>query len=205
MRTILKEMKPFGWTVLGIVIFTFCSVLADLQLPNLLSNIINKGIVEENTAYIVEIGLLMIAFALFSAICNMFNGFLSSRMSTGIGRNLRRKVFIKVESFSLHEFDQFGTASLITRTTNDINQVQQFMMMFMRVVLQAPIMAVGGIIMAVSKNAGLSAIIFASMAVLITVVFLIARRAMPLSQTMQKKLDNVNRVMREKLTGIRVI
>lgn len=79
MRTILKEMKPFGWTVLGIVIFTFCSVLADLQLPNLLSNIINKGIVEENTAYIVEIGLLMIAFALFSAICNMFNGFLSSR------------------------------------------------------------------------------------------------------------------------------
>lgn len=205
MRTIFRELKPFKLTVTGIVILTFCGVLADLQLPNLLSNIINKGIVLSDSPYIIRIGITMILFAVLSAVCNMLNGFLSSRMSTGLGRNLRRKLFVKVESFSLHEFDQIGTASLITRTTNDITQVQTFMMMFMRVVLQAPIMAVGGIFMAVSKNAGLSAIIFAAMLVLVTVVLIIANKALPISKSMQKKLDNVNRVLREKLTGIRVI
>ncbi|WP_312641934.1 ABC transporter ATP-binding protein [Hydrogenoanaerobacterium sp.] len=205
MRTVFKELKSFKIAVLGVVILTFCGVLADLQLPNLLSNIINKGIVTGDNPYIIRIGLMMIAFAVLSAICNLINGFLSSRISTGLGRNLRRKVFVKVESFSLHEFDQIGTASLITRTTNDITQVQTFMMMFMRIVLQAPVMAIGGIFMAVSKNAGLSAIIFASILVLVTVVVVVASKAMPLSKSMQKKLDTINRVLREKLTGIRVI
>ncbi len=205
MRSIFKELKSFKLAVFGIVLLTFSSVLADLQLPNLLSNIINKGIVEGNNPYIIRIGLIMIAFALLSAVCNLFNGFLAARLSTGLGRNLRRKLFVKVEGFSLHEFDQIGTASLITRTTNDITQVQNFMMMFMRIVLQAPIMAIGGIFMAVSKNAGLSVIIFLSITVLVTVVLVIASKAMPLSKSMQKKLDAINRVLREKLTGIRVI
>lgn len=205
MRTVFKELKPFKIGVIIIVVLTLCGVLADLQLPNLLSNIINQGIVNSDTAMIVRIGLLMILFAVISAVCNTINGFFSSRLSMGLGRNLRRKIFVKVESFSLHEFDQIGTASLITRTTNDITQVQMFMMMFLRVILQAPVMAVGGIFMAVSKNAGLSVIIFASMALLTTLVMLIARKAMPLSKSMQKKLDNVNRVLREKLMGIRVI
>lgn len=205
MRTVFKELKPFKIGVIIIVVLTLCGVLADLQLPNLLSNIINQGIVTEDTAMIVRIGLMMILFAVISAVCNTINGFFSSRLSMGLGRNLRRKIFVKVESFSLHEFDQIGTASLITRTTNDITQVQMFMMMFLRIILQAPVMAVGGIFMAVSKNAGLSVIIFISMALLTALVALIAGKAMPLSKSMQKKLDNVNRVLREKLMGIRVI
>lgn len=205
MRTIFKEMGAFKLTVAGITVLTFLSVLADLQLPNLLSNIINIGIVNGDNAYIIRIGLFMILFAVFSSIAHMINGFLSARMSSGLGRNLRKKLFVKVESFSLHEFDEFGTASLITRTTNDITQVQSFMMMLMRVALQAPLMAIGGIAMAVSKNAGLSLIIFSAVAVLAVVVITVARKALPISTSMQKKLDNVNRVLREKLTGIRVI
>lgn len=205
MLRMLKELKPFRTSVLIIVALTFASVLADLQLPNLLSRIINQGIVQSNTTMIWQTGLLMILFAVGSALCRLINGFFSSRLSTGIGRNLRSKIFRQIEGFSLHEFDKFGTASLITRTTNDITQVQMFLMMFMAVVLQAPIMAIGGIIMAVSKNLNLSVLIFIAVVVLLTVVALIAKCVMPLSRSMQKKLDNVNRVLREKLTGIRVI
>lgn len=205
MGTILKELGAFKATVISIIVLTFCGVLADLQLPNLLSNIINIGIVNSDSAYVVRVGLYMVLFAVLSAVAHMINGFLSSKMSSGLGRNLRRKLFVKTESFSLHEFDRFGTASLITRTTNDITQVQGFTMMFMRVALQAPVMAIGGVIMAVSKNAGLSFVILGSVTVLAFVVTIVARKALPISTSMQKKLDNVNCVLREKLTGIRVI
>ena len=205
MRTMFRELKPFRFAVIGIFFLTVVAVLADLQLPDLLSNLINIGIVEQDKAYIVQIGLIMVVAALISAACNIAIGYYSSRLSCGLGRNLRRKLFVKVESFSLHEFDQIGTSSLITRTTNDITQVQNFMMMFLRIVLQAPLMAAGGIIMAVGKNAGLSLIIFVAMAVMFGLVMLIAGKAMPLSKSMQKKLDRVNQVFREQLTGIRVI
>lgn len=205
MRTMFRELKPFKFSVVCIFILTVVAVLADLQLPDLLSNLINIGIVEQNKQYIINIGLIMAGAALLSAACNIGIGYFSSRMACGLGRNLRRKLFVKVESFSLHEFDQIGTSSLITRTTNDITQVQNFMMMFMRIVLQAPLMAAGGIIMAVGKNAGLSFIILIAMAVMFGLVMLIANKAMPLSQSMQKKMDRVNQVFREQLTGIRVI
>src|SRR5699024_9137874 len=129
----------------------------------------------------------------------------SSKVSMGLGRDIRRKVFTHVEKFSLQEFDEVGTASLITRTTNDITQIQQVVMMMLRMVITAPLMMAGGIIMAVSKDAKLSLVVLLVMPFLVVTILFILKKGMPLFKAVQKRLDKLNLVMRENLTGIRVI
>ena len=133
--------------------------LADLYLPTLMADIVDHGVVLSDTDYIWRVGGVMALVAGVGAACSVFAAFLSSQIATGFGRDLRATLFTRVTGYSLHEFDELGTATLITRTTNDVNQVQQVLLMIMRMMISAPIMAVGGIIMAVSQDAELSLVI----------------------------------------------
>ncbi len=205
MFKLLRYLKPFTWSVVAVLILLFFQAIADLYLPTLMSDIVDIGIVQGDTQYILRIGALMLLFAAASALFLMAASFLSAKIATGLGKNLRSLVFSRVESYSLHEFNRLGTASLITRTTNDITQVQQVVVMMLRMMVSAPIMCIGGLIMAVSKDAELSLIFVLVLPLLAGVIFFITRRGVPLFRAMQVKLDKLNLVLREGLTGIRVI
>ncbi|MCY6355296.1 ABC transporter ATP-binding protein [Clostridium sp. ZS2-4] len=205
MIKLFRFLKPYTAVIAAILILLFFQSLAELYLPTLMSDIVDTGIVKGDTQYILKVGGYMLLVAAGSGICVILAGFLSSKVATSFGRDLRSKVFSRVESFSLNEFDKMGTASLITRTTNDITQVQQVTIMIMRMMISAPMMCIGGIIMAVSKDAKLSLVLVAIIPVLAGIIFIIARKGIPLFKSMQVKLDKLNLVLRENLTGIRVI
>ncbi len=205
MIKLFRFLKPFAWSIAAVLVLVFFQSLADLYLPTLMSDIVDIGIVKGDTRYILRVGGLMLLFAAGSALCMITASYLSSKIATGFGRNLRSKVFSRVESYSLHEFDQVGTASLITRTTNDITQIQQVLIIMMRMMISAPMMSIGGIIMAVSKDAVLSLVFVVVLPVLAGAILLIFRKGVPLFKAMQVNLDKLNRVLREGLTGIRVV
>ncbi|ANU12007.1 multidrug ABC transporter ATP-binding protein [Planococcus antarcticus DSM 14505] len=205
MIKILKNLSPYKWIVLAVVALVFGQSMAELFLPTLMADIIDNGVVKGNIPYIWRIGGWMLLVSAIGAIAAVFASFYSAKAAMGLGRDLRQKVFKHVGQFSLQEFDEVGTASLITRTTNDITQVQQVVIMMLRMVISAPIMLVGGIIMAVSKDAKLSLVIIGAMPVLAVSILLILKYGMPLFQEVQQRLDGLNLVVRENLTGIRVI
>lgn len=205
MIKLFRFLKPYSRYVAAVLILLFLQTMAELYLPTLMSDIVNKGIVNGDTSYIVRIGGIMLLVAAGSAIFTIVASYLSSIAATAFGRDLRRVVFTKAERFSLHEFDKVGTSSMITRTTNDITQVQQVTIMMMRFMVTAPIMAVGGIIMAMSKDKKLTLVLAVAIPVLAIVIAIIARKAIPMFKVMQKKIDSINLVMRENLTGIRVV
>ncbi|WED54606.1 ABC transporter ATP-binding protein/permease [Exiguobacterium profundum] len=205
MIKLLKRLITYKWAVLMVLLFVFAQSLADLFLPTLMADIIDNGVVTGDTGYIWRMGGIMLGVTGLGALAAVVASFYSSKAAMGFGRDLRRRVFNHVERFSLEEFDRVGTASLITRTTNDITQVQQVIIMMLRMVVSAPIMFVGGLIMATSKDAKLSLVIVAAMPVLVLSIFLIFWKAMPLFKKVQKRLDRLNLVFRENLTGIRVI
>ncbi|KOP79662.1 ABC transporter ATP-binding protein [Cytobacillus solani] len=205
MIKLLKHLSVYKWIILAVLGLVFVQSMAELFLPTLMADIVDKGVVLGDTPYIWKIGGLMLVVSAVGAIASVIASYYSSNAAIGLGRDIRRKVFNHVEKFSLQEFDEVGTASLITRTTNDITQIQQVVIMMLRMVVSAPIMLVGGIIMAVSKDAELSIIIVITMPVLIGSILFIFKKGMPLFQTVQKRLDRLNLVLRENLTGIRVI
>ncbi|MEG0383192.1 MAG: ABC transporter ATP-binding protein [Solibacillus sp.] len=157
------------------------------------------------TSYIIKIGLLMLAIALLGGVATVLVSLLSSRIAAGVARNLRKDVFEKIESFSNNEFDKFSTASLITRSTNDINQIQQLLMMGIRMFCYAPIMGIGGVIMAINKSASMSWIIATACIALVGMIAVIMAIAMPKFKIMQKLVDKLNLVSRENLSGMMVI
>lgn len=205
MIKLLKRLTVYKWAVLAVLILVFAQSMSDLYLPTLMADIIDKGVVTGDTAYIWKIGAVMLGITGVGALAAVAASYYSSKASMGLGRDIRRQVFNHVERFSLQEFDQVGTASLITRTTNDITQVQQVVIMMLRMVVSAPIMFIGGLIMAVSKDAKLSLVIVAAMPVLVISILLILWKGVPLFGKVQKRLDRLNLVLRENLTGIRVI
>jgi len=205
MIKLLKNLTTYKWAVLAVLILVFAQSMSDLYLPTLMADIIDKGVVTGDTAYIWKIGAVMLGITGLGALAAIAASYYSSKAAMGLGRDIRRKVFNHVERFTLQEFDQVGTASLITRTTNDITQVQQVVIMMLRMVVSAPIMFVGGLIMAVSKDAKLSLVIVAAMPVLVVSILLILWKGVPLFGQVQKRLDRLNLVLRENLTGIRVI
>ena len=205
MLKLLTNLKPFTLTVVVILLFIFGQAMAELALPTLMSDVVNNGMMQGDTGYILKYGSYMLMVALASSACSIIGAFFSARVAVGLGRNLRNKVFTQIENYSLHEFDKLGTASLITRTTNDIVQVQTVLVMMMRFMIYAPIMCVGGIIMAVSRDKGLTVILLVVIPVMMGVIGGLASRVMPAFKVMQKKLDRLNMVLRENLTGIRVI
>lgn len=205
MIKLLKRLTVYKWAVLAVLVLVFAQSMSDLYLPTLMADIIDKGVVTGDTAYIWKIGAVMLGITGIGALAAVAASYYSSKASMGLGRDIRRQVFNHVERFSLQEFDQVGTASLITRTTNDITQVQQVVIMMLRMVVSAPIMFIGGLIMAVSKDAKLSLVIVAAMPVLVLSILLILWKGVPLFGKVQKRLDRLNLVLRENLTGIRVI
>lgn len=205
MLKLYSFLKPYTAMIAGVLVLVFLQTLSDLYLPTLMSDIINHGVMRGDTDKIMQIGGLMLLVAGGGAICAIFASFLSSCTAVGLGTILRSKVFGRVESYSLNEFDKIGTATLITRTTNDINQIQMVTVMIMRMMISAPLMAIGGIIMALRQDRQLTWVLAIAMPVLAVVVFLIASRMIPLFRLVQVKIDKINLVLREKLTGIRVI
>lgn len=205
MIKLLKNLSVYKWMIVGIFVLVFVQSMSDLFLPTLMSDIIDKGVVVGDTPYIWKIGGWMLLVAAIGAAASVIASYFSSKAAMGLGRDVRRKVFNHVEKFSLQEFDEVGTASLITRTTNDITQIQQVVIMMLRMVISAPIMFIGGVIMALSKDAKLSLIIVVIMPVIIGSILLILYKGVPLFQMVQKRLDRLNLVLRENLTGIRVI
>ena len=205
MIKLYRFLKPFSLMVFGVLAFIFLQTLGDLYLPTLMGDIINDGVMQGDTNKILHIGGLMLLVAGGGVVCAIFASFLSSRVAVGLGTILRSKVFRRVETFSLHEFDKLGTATLITRTTNDINQIQMVTVMIMRMMIGAPMMAIGGTILALRRDKPLTLVLAVALPVLAVIIILIAGRMMPLFRAVQKKIDRINLVLREKLTGIRVI
>ncbi|MBP2243304.1 ATP-binding cassette subfamily B protein [Cytobacillus eiseniae] len=205
MIKLLRHLSVYKWLIAAVLGLVFIQSMSELFLPTLMADIVDNGVVLGDTPYIWKIGGWMLLVSALGAIASVVASYYSSKAAMGLGRDIRRKVFNHVEKFSLQEFDEIGTASLITRTTNDITQVQQVVVMMLRMVVSAPIMLVGGIIMAVSKDAKLSLVMVFTMPVLIGSILLIFYKGMPLFQTVQKRLDRLNLVLRENLTGIRVI
>ena len=205
MIKLLKNLSAYKWMVLAVFALLFIQSMSTLYLPTLMSDIIDKGVVIGNIPYIWKIGGFMLLVSALGAVASVVASYYSSKAAIGLGRDVRRKLFYHIEKFSLQEFDEVGTASLITRTTNDITQVQQVVIMMLRMIISAPIMLIGGIIMAVLKDAKLSLVIVLTMPVLIGSILLILYKGVPLFRTVQKKLDGLNLVLRENLTGIRVI
>ena len=205
MLKLFKGLKPYWTLVIGVLVLVFISTLTDLELPDLMSDIVDTGIVQGDVSYILGRGGVMLLVALLGTVCTILTSYLSSKIGMGFSRDLRKKVFEKVESFSLTEINEMGTASLITRTTNDINQVQMVVIMMMRMMLSAPIMIVGALIMALRKDVELSKVILVVIPIIIVTIAIIAKFTLPMFQKMQNKIDKLNLVVRENLTGIRVI
>ncbi|GGE40508.1 multidrug ABC transporter ATP-binding protein [Pullulanibacillus camelliae] len=205
MLALFKFFKPYKWFILAILIFTLLQALSNLYLPTLMSDIVDKGIVNNDISYIIKIGIYMLIISVIAAVFSIITSFLSAKTAIGFGRDVRNEMFSRVESFSLQEFDTIGTASIITRTTNDILQVQQVYMMIFRVMITAPMMCIGGIVMALSKDKMLSLVVIVAMPILFVIIWSIGKRGMPLFRAIQKRLDRMNLVLRERLTGIRVV
>lgn len=204
MREMLKEFLSFKRYIALVFLSAVGSVLSTLALPMYLSRIINTAIPNGDMGSVLSIGALMLAFVPAGILCSVLMGYFAAKVSVGIGRNLRNRVFKKVQEFSEMEFDKISTSSLITRTTNDVMQVQTFLNILLRISLMAPFMAVGGIVMSLAKSVKLSMVLLVSMPLLLAFVFVMGSRIMPLSTSMQEYLDEINLVIREKLTGIRV-
>jgi ATP-binding cassette subfamily B multidrug efflux pump len=205
MFKLFKMLSPYKLLISFVMLLIFLQSLAQLFLPTLMADIVDIGVVQGDTPYILRLGGLMLVVAAIGTICTIVAGFYSARISMGFSRILRSKLFAHVERFSLQEFDKLGTSSLITRATNDITQVQQVVMMMLRMFLSAPLMVIGGIIMALSKDAKLTLVFAVVIPILAATIFLIAIKGVPLFKALQIKLDQINLVLRENMTGIRVI
>jgi len=204
MIKLFKNLKPYTLPIIVVMVLVFLQSLSEIYLPTLMSDIVDTGVINGDVAYIIRIGGWMILIAVIGMISAIFGSYWAAKVAIGFGRDLRTKVFTKVESFSLEEFDEKGTASLITRTTNDITQIQQGVLM-LRLFLRAPMLCIGSIIMAVSKDAKLSLVLVVILLILTLLIVLLSKKSIPLFKSMQIKLDKLNLVLRENLTGIRVI
>jgi ATP-binding cassette subfamily B protein len=187
------------------VLLQFLQTCATLYLPTLNAHIIDNGVVKGDTGYILSYGGLMIGISLAQVVCNMGAVYFGARTAAALGRDVRGAVFDRVQSFSAREVGHFGAPSLITRTTNDVQQVQMLVLMSFTLMVSAPIMCVGGIVLALGLDVPLSGVLVAVVPVLAICVTLIVRRLRPLFRAMQVRLDTVNRVLREQITGNRVI
>src|SRR3984893_4089992 len=205
MLKLFRLIKPYRGRVAIILVLALAQSIGVLLLPRLMSDIVDKGIVKGDQRAILGIGGLMLLVSIVGTLCAIAGSYYSSKVATGFGRILRGAIFARVEHFSLHQFDRFSSASLMTRTTNDTTQVQQMLIMMLTMVITAPMMAIGGVILALLQDAQLAWVLIAVMPVMALVFGLIMRNAIPLSQAMQTKIDRLNLVRGEGLSGVRVI
>ncbi|HEY4225446.1 MAG TPA: ABC transporter ATP-binding protein [Pseudolysinimonas sp.] len=204
-RLLVKYLRPYRMLLLGVVVFQLGSSIASLSLPNLNGDIINNGVAKGDTGYILRVGGLMLLITLGQIVCSVIAVYFGARTAMSLGRDLRGAIFHRVGEFSEREVAHFGAPSLITRTTNDVQQVQMLVLMSCTLLVSAPILSIGGIIFALREDVTLSWILVVAVPVLLIGVGLIITRMVPQFRKMQGRIDSVNRVLREQLTGIRVI
>lgn len=205
MKNLLSYAVKYWWAFILLVGFTYLQVMANLKLPDYMAKIVNDGIIGQDMSAIYHSGLLMLLVTLGGAVAAVFASLLASRIATGYTRDVRLALFTKVEQFSINEFNQFSTASLITRSTNDMQQLQQALVMLLRMMLMAPIMAVGALQNAITTAPQMSWIIGLAIAVMFTIIITLFSVALPKFKLLQKMVDKLNLVTRENLTGLRVV
>ncbi|WP_435812323.1 ABC transporter ATP-binding protein [Streptomyces smyrnaeus] len=204
-RLLRARLRRYQRPIALLVLLQLIQTSATLYLPTLNADIIDNGVVVGDTGYILRHGSLMLAVSVVQVVCNIGAVHLGARTAAAVGRDIRAGVFDRVQSFSAREVGQFGAPSLITRTTNDVLQVQMVTLMAFTLMVTAPIMCFGGIFMALGQDVPLSAVLLGVVPVLGVTVGLIVRRMRPLFRSMQERLDSVNRILREQITGVRVI
>ena len=205
MLKLFRYLKPYTTAIIFIFIFTILQVIMSLMLPNYTSEIINNGIIAQDVGYVWSKGLQMLLVAGVSMLATVIVNWFATTMSSGYARELRLAMFTKIENMALEDMTDLSTASLITRTTNDIQQVHMVVSMIFRMMIPAPITAIGGIILALQKQRSMSLILLISVPTLLLTVFFVGGRAVPMFKRVQKRIDRLNLVFREKLTGVRII
>ena len=200
-----RFVPPYRWPVAAVAVLQTLSTLASLYLPTVNASLIDDGVAKGNTALIIRLGVMMLAVTGAQAVCAVAAVYFSSRTGMGVGRDLRSAMFRRVLGFSETETTRFSAPSLLTRTTNDVQQIQVLVQMTATVLATAPIMCIGGIAMAIHQDAGLSWLLLVSVPVLAIGNYLIVSRMLPVFRSMQRRIDSINRVLREELSGIRVV
>jgi ATP-binding cassette, subfamily B, multidrug efflux pump len=198
-------LRPYRQAIALVVLFQFLQTLATLYLPTLNADIIDKGVIRGDTGYVMRIGAGMLAITVVQIAAQITAVYFGARTAMAVGRDVRAGIFARVQGFSAREVGQFGAPSLITRTTNDVQQVQMLVLLTFTLMVSAPIMCVGGVVLALRQNVPLSGLLLVIVPVLITFVGLIITRMRPLFRSMQRRIDRVNQVVREQISGIRVI
>ncbi|GAB2933352.1 ABC transporter ATP-binding protein [Nonomuraea fastidiosa] len=204
-RLLRVQLRPYGKEITLVVLFQFVQTLATLYLPTLNADIIDDGVVKGDTGTILRVGLVMLGVTLIQITCSIVAVYYGAYTSMALGRDLRAAVFHRVQDFSVQEVNKFGPPSLITRSTNDVQQIQLLVMMTLIMMVAAPIMCVGGIVLAVRQDTALSSLLLVVLPVMVVAVGLIVVRMRPLFRLMQERIDRINQVLREQITGIRVI
>jgi ATP-binding cassette subfamily B protein len=205
LKLIGRFLRPHTRLIVGVVVFQLVQSIASLYLPSLNADIIDNGIAKGDTGYIVMIGGVMLAITLLQVAAAVTAVYFGAKAAMAFGRDVREAIFVQVGAFSEREVSRFGAPSLITRTTNDVQQVQILVLTTCTLLVSAPILAVGGVIMALRQDVGLSWIMVVAIPVMLVVIGFIVSRMVPLFRLMQARIDTVNRVLREQLTGIRVV
>ncbi len=204
-RLLREYLRPYRKPLGLVLLLQLAQTLATLYLPTLNADIIDRGVIPHDTGYIMRIGGVMLGITLAQIVCAVAAVYFGAKVAMALGRDVRRGIFSRVQQFSDREMNHFGTPSLITRTTNDVQQVQMLAIMTFTLLVSAPIMCVGGIILALNQDVKLSSLLVVSVPLLGIIVTLIISRMRPLFRQMQDRLDNINRVLREQITGVRVI
>ena len=204
-KLLVEYLRPQRRLLLAVVVFQLAASIASLYLPTLNADIIDQGVATGDTDYILRVGGLMLAVTLLQVICTVVAVYFGAKAAMALGRDVRGAIFSRVAAFSEQEVTRFGPPSLITRSTNDVQQVQQLVLMSATLMVTAPMLCIGGVIMAIRQDLQLSWLIAVSVPVLLAAVGSIILRMVPLFRVMQARIDTVNRVLREQLTGIRVV
>ncbi|MGG6380339.1 ABC transporter ATP-binding protein [Paenarthrobacter sp. NEAU-H11] len=204
-KLLVEYLRPHRPLLAAVVVFQLAQSIASLYLPTLNADIIDEGVAKANIGYILSLGGVMLAITLLQIVCAVIAVYFAAKAAMGVGRDLRGAIFKRVGEFSEQEVTKFGAPSLITRSTNDVQQVQQLVLMSATMLVTAPMLSIGGVIMAVRQDVQLSWLIAVAVPVLLIAVGLLTARMVPLFRKMQKRIDTVNRVLREQLTGIRVV
>ncbi len=200
-----RVLPPYRATIAVITVLLLAQAIAALVLPTLYADIINDGVLVGDTGHIMRLGGIMLAISVVVGFAAIAGTYLSARVAMSVGRDLRAALFTTVETFSLREVTTLGAPSLITRTTNDVQQIQMLVLMGLNLMAMAPITVVGGVIMALRENARLSTLLVVIIPIMVAIVLLTLRRALPLFRVVQKRIDAINQVLRENLTGVRVV
>jgi len=200
-----RFLWPHRWRLLIVVVLVTVQALANLYLPSLNADIINNGVVKGDTGYILQTGGYMLLITALLGVSSIVAVYFGAMTAMAFGRDVRSAIFRQVMGFSQKETNLFGTPTLITRNTNDVQQIQMLIVMALTMMIMAPIMMVGGVIMALREDVPLSGLLLVIIPILLVVVLALAGRALPMFRVMQKRTDRINQVMRETLSGIRVI